>query len=146
MSDIFDKEKRSAIMRRIKSSKNTSTELKLISIFKENRIKGWRRGCKVEGKPDFAFERDKIVVFTDGCFWHGHKCRNTTPKDNGDYWTAKIIRNKKRDKDITKRLKQSGWQVLRVWECELKKKNSAKLLKKLKQIIEVQPIKRTFPN
>jgi DNA mismatch endonuclease (patch repair protein) len=135
MSDIFGKEKRSAIMRKIKSSKNASTELKLISIFKENRIKGWRRGCKVEGNPDFAFKRDKIAVFTDGCFWHGHKCRNTTPKNNVGYWTAKIIRNKKRDKDVTKRLKKNGWQVLRIWECELKNKNRAKLLKKLKPII-----------
>ncbi|MDR3195558.1 MAG: very short patch repair endonuclease [Endomicrobium sp.] len=141
MSDIFDKEKRSAIMRRVKSSKNTSTELKLISIFKENDIKGWRRGSKVEGKPDFVFKCGKIAVFTDGCFWHGHKCRNTTPKDNGGYWTAKIIRNKKRDKDIAEYLKQSGWQVIRIWECELKNKNRTKLLLKLSPIVKNQPIK-----
>ncbi|MDR1087654.1 MAG: very short patch repair endonuclease [Endomicrobium sp.] len=135
MSDIFDKEKRSAIMRSVKSSKNTSTELKLISIFKENYIKGWRRGSKLEGKPDFVFKEDKTAVFTDGCFWHGHACRNTKPKDNSRYWTLKITRNKKKDRQITKILKKKGWQVIRIWECELAKKNRAKLLRKLSSLI-----------
>ncbi|MDR1695563.1 MAG: very short patch repair endonuclease [Endomicrobium sp.] len=135
MSDIFDKVKRSDIMRRVKSEKNKSTELKLIEIFKENDITGWRRGCKIEGKPDFVFIERKIAMFVDGCFWHGHKCRNITPKDNNQYWTSKRLRNKKRDKEVSENLKSKGWQVIRVWECYLKNKNRLKLLKKLKPFI-----------
>jgi DNA mismatch endonuclease (patch repair protein) len=128
-------------MRQVKSSKNASTELKLISIFKEYAVKGWRRGYKVEGKPDFIFRDSRTAVFTDGCFWHGHKCRNTTPKDHDDYWSAKIARNMKRDREITERLEQRGWRVIRIWECELKNKNREILLSKLSPLIETQQFK-----
>jgi DNA mismatch endonuclease (patch repair protein) len=138
MNDVFSKEKRADIMRKVKSSKNKSTELKLITIFKENGIKGWRRGCKIYGNPDFVFVKDRIVLFVDGCFWHGHKCRNTEPKDNAQYWSAKIIRNKKRDKEVSKTLKEKKWKVVRLWECELKDKNRVKLLKKLEFIFNCQ--------
>jgi DNA mismatch endonuclease (patch repair protein) len=123
-------------MRQVKSSKNKSTELKLVTIFKENDIKWWRRNYKIDGKPDFIFLKDKIALFVDGCFWHGHKCRNTTPKDNAQYWAAKIVRNKKRDKEVSKILKGKGWQVIRLWECELKNKNRQKLLKRLKSFLK----------
>ncbi|MDR1941282.1 MAG: very short patch repair endonuclease [Endomicrobium sp.] len=135
-NDVFSKAQRSNIMSKIKSSKNASTELKLISIFKENNIIGWRRNYKLKGKPDFVFLKHKISVFTDGCFWHGHKCRNTTPKDHSDYWTPKIKRNQQRDREITKFLTQKGWQVIRIWECELKNKNRKRLIQKLSNIME----------
>ncbi|GHT23429.1 very short patch repair endonuclease [Endomicrobiia bacterium] len=114
----------------VRSSKNNSTELKLISIFKEYAIKGWQRNYKLEGKPDFVFKNGKKVVFTDGCFWHGHKCR-----------TTKIIRNKIRDKEVSKILKEKGWQVIRIWECELNNKHRAKLLRKLLPTLQSQPVK-----
>ncbi|WP_231941949.1 very short patch repair endonuclease [Candidatus Endomicrobiellum trichonymphae] len=138
---IFLTKKRSAIMSCVRSSKNNSTELKLISIFKEYAIKDWQRNYKLEGKPDFVFKNGKKVVFTDGCFWHGHKCRNTMPKDNSEYWTAKIIRNKIRDKEVSKILKEKGWQVIRIWECELNNKHRAKLLRKLLPTLQSQPVK-----
>ena len=120
MADIFTKEQRSQIMRKVKSSRNKSTELKLITLFKTNNIKGWRRNYPFFGKPDFIFPSIRVAVFVDGCFWHGHNCRNTTPKDNADYWSKKIERNKKRDRDVTKTLGEKGWKVIRFWECELK--------------------------
>jgi DNA mismatch endonuclease (patch repair protein) len=121
MADVFTKEQRSNVMRQVKSSKNKSTELKLIAFFKANNVKGWRRTYKLLGKPDFTFPSKKIVVFVDGCFWHGHDCRNTKPKDNADYWTKKRERNLKRDKGVTQTLQNKGWNVIRIWECELKK-------------------------
>lgn len=124
MADTFTKEKRSQIMRQVKSSRNKSTELKLIQFFKDNSIKGWRRNFKLFGKPDFVFPLTKKVVFVDGCFWHGHNCRNTTPKDNENYWQQKISGNKKRDKIVTKTLTTKGWTVIRIWECQLKDKNT----------------------
>jgi DNA mismatch endonuclease (patch repair protein) len=123
-------------MKSVKSSKNKSTELRLISIFNELQIKGWRRNYKIKGKPDFVFQKARIAVFADGCFWHGHNCRNTTPKDNDNYWSAKISRNKKRDQDITKYLEQKGWKIIRIWECELQNKNKTNIELRLKPIVE----------
>ncbi len=134
MTDTFSKDKRSEIMRAVKSKGNKSTELKLIEIFKYNNLKGWRRNYPLFGKPDFVFPRLKVVVFADGCFWHGHNCRNTTPSDNLDYWTKKIKRNKKRDKLVTKFLKDKGWIVVRIWECEINKNNYQRKINKIKSI------------
>ena len=89
MADVFDAEKRSDIMRQVKSKKNKSTELRLIEIFKQNGITGWRRNYPVKGHPDFVFPKKKIAVFVDGCFWHGHDCRNTRPADHQEYWQKK---------------------------------------------------------
>lgn len=130
MADTFTKEQRSEIMRKVKSNRNKSTELKLIQFFKANKIIGWRRTFKLFGKPDFVFPRQRIVIFVDGCFWHGHNCRNTKPKDNPDYWKQKIQRNKKRDTEVTQVLREKNWSVIRVWECELK--DEAKLINRLK--------------
>lgn len=128
MSDIFDKNKRSEIMSHVKSSHNASTEEKLIAVFRVYGFKGWRRKYKVFGKPDFVFHREKVAVFVDGCFWHGHNCRNTSPKQNEEFWRRKISKNMERDEAVTKHLEKLGWTVLRIWECELKKKNINKLL------------------
>lgn len=131
MSDIFDKEKRSEIMSAVLSKGNKSTELKLIKFFKDNNITGWRRNYKVKGHPDFIFLKRKIAIFVDGCFWHGHDCRNTCPADNSEYWQNKRERNIKHDKEITALFESRGWTVIRIWECELKKSNASRLMEKL---------------
>lgn len=133
MSDIFTAEKRSFVMSKVHSKGNKSTELKLIRYFQENGIHGWRRGYKVKGHPDFVFLDKKIAIFVDGCFWHGHDCRNTRPSDNAEYWQKKRERNMAHDKEITALFENRGWTVIRIWECELKKKNSGE---KIKQVIE----------
>lgn len=74
MADVFNVKKRSDIMSKVRSNNNKSTELKLIQIFKENSIVGWKRKYPVKGHPDFVFLDKKIAVFVDGCFWHGHDC------------------------------------------------------------------------
>jgi DNA mismatch endonuclease (patch repair protein) len=137
MADVFTREQRSSVMRQVKSVRNKSTELKLISFFKANSIKGWRRNYKLFGKPDFTFPKQKTVVFVDGCFWHGHDCRNTRPKDNADYWTKKRERNITRDRTVTQTLQNKGWTVIRFWECELK--NEKLLSDKLRVIIGFTP-------
>jgi len=118
-------------MRQVKSNRNKTTELKLIRIFKNNKITGWRRKYPLFGKPDFVFKKLKIAVFVDGCFWHGHNCRNTRPKDNNEYWINKINRNQNRDTEVTRNLSMKGWKVIRIWECELKN-NSSLFLELLK--------------
>lgn len=131
---MFTKDDRSKIMRQVKSSGNKSTELKLIQYFKENHITGWRRHYKVKGHPDFIFPQQKIAIFVDGCFWHGHDCRNTRPSDNAEYWEKKRQRNINRDKEITALFEARGWQVIRIWECEFKKKNRFLLDEKMQRL------------
>ena len=137
MSDIFKPEKRSAIMSKVRSKGNKSTELKLIEYFRENDIHGWRRGYKVKGHPDFVFLDQKIAVFVDGCFWHGHDCRNTRPTENAEYWQRKRERNMIHDREVNASFESRGWKVIRLWECELKNKNrdmlSYKLFEQLKR-------------
>lgn len=120
MADNVSKEKRTEIMRAVKSHGNISTELRLIQIFKKFGIKGWRRKYKLTGNPDFVFPKERIAVFADGCFWHGHGCRNIKPRAHAEYWQKKIQGNKQRDANITKLLQEKGWRVVRLWECEIK--------------------------
>jgi len=106
-------------MRAVKSSGNISTEGRFIRLMKEKHITGWRRNYKLFGKPDFVFPKRRLAVFIDGCFWHGHNCRNTKPKQHANYWYEKITRNKKRDRLVTRTLRQHNWQVVRIWECNI---------------------------
>lgn len=131
MADVFDSKKRSDIMSKVRSNNNKSTELALIKFFKENHITGWKRNYPVKGHPDFVFLDKKIAVFVDGCFWHGHDCRNTRPSDNAEYWQKKRERNIKHDKEVTAMFENRGWTVIRIWECELKNKNRSALINKL---------------
>ena len=135
MSDVFDKNSRSEIMRAVKSKDTKSTELVLISMFKENGITGWRHSYNVKGHPDFVFLDKRIAIFVDGCFWHGHDCRNTRPADHAEYWAKKRERNIQRDKEATKAFEDRGWTVIRIWECELQRKNRKNTLDKLLSVI-----------
>lgn len=131
MTDVFDKATRSAVMSKVHSKGNKSTELRLIEVFHLQGIKGWRRNYPVKGHPDFVFPKQRIAVFVDGCFWHGHDCRNALPKQNEEFWSAKRERNMARDKAVTEEFEKRGWTVLRIWECELKKKNLPALFEKI---------------
>lgn len=136
MADVFSKAERSEIMQKVKSSGNKSTEIQLIRYFHANDITGWRRHYDVKGHPDFVFPSKRIAIFVDGCFWHGHDCRNTRPADNKEYWEKKRQKNINHDKEITERFKSRGWTVIRIWECELRKKNRALLEEKLNPVIQ----------
>ena len=134
MSDVFSTEKRSSVMKSVKSRNTKTTELKMIQIFKELYVTGWRRTYPLIGKPDFVFPKRRLVIFVDGCFWHGHDCRNVTPSANADFWNAKRVYNKQHDEIVTETLMQKKWRVIRIWECELKKKNREELLLKLHEL------------
>ena len=136
MSDVFSKSTRSSIMQKVHGKGNKSTELKMIETFREYGITGWRRDYPVKGQPDFVFIQRRIAVFVDGCFWHGHDCRNTRPTQNEEYWSRKRERNILHDSEVTLLFQNRGWTVIRIWECELKKKNREMLLLKLQPIIQ----------
>lgn len=135
MCDIFTKQKRSEIMRAIKNKNTKTTELAMIGIFKELHITGWRRTYSMVGKPDFVFPKKRVVVFIDGCFWHGHNCRNLTPVTNSDFWNKKREYNQRHDASVTTMLRAKRWVVIRIWECELKKKNRKSLLEKINVLL-----------
>lgn len=88
------------------------------------------------GTPDIVLPRYKSIVFANGCFWHHHNCsRFHWPLSNVNYWKKKIDRNVQRDIENKCRLEEQGWQVLVIWECELKKTVREKNLKLLYQHI-----------
>jgi DNA mismatch endonuclease (patch repair protein) len=99
---------------------------------------GWRYRLQrrdLPGRPDLAFIGRGTAVFVHGCFWHGHDCPRGSrrPKQNADYWAAKIGRNKARDAAAQATLTERGWRALIVWECELK--NEAAVAARLDQAL-----------
>jgi DNA mismatch endonuclease (patch repair protein) len=119
MADVFTKAKRSEVMSRIRGSGNKGTELALANIFRKHGVTGWRRKQPLFGKPDFTFRRQRIVVFVDGCFWHGCPKHSNKPASNREFWEKKLAVNKRRDRLVTKTLRERGWRVVRVWEHDL---------------------------
>ena len=117
--DVFSISKRSQVMSRIRSNGNKSTELRLISIMRRNGIKGWRRGSRLLGNPDFVFPNYRTIIFVDGDFWHGNPANFRLPSNNRKYWSAKIDANKNRDRYVSHALRCAGWSVLRLWESAL---------------------------
>jgi DNA mismatch endonuclease, patch repair protein len=73
---------------------------------------------KPRRRGDIVFQRSKVVVFVDGCFWHGCPIHGTWPKANADFWRNKIETNRRRDLETTKLLEETGWKVVRIWEHE----------------------------
>jgi DNA mismatch endonuclease (patch repair protein) len=136
VTDFLSKEKRSKVMSAVRSKGNKTTEIAMIKVFRENKIIGWRRNCKLQGKPDFVFPKDKVVVFVDGCFWHGHTCLKPRDSLKEGFWKEKIERNKERDKSVSKLLRKDGWKVVRVWECEIEKKKYGRKLNLIKSYLK----------
>jgi DNA mismatch endonuclease (patch repair protein) len=129
MADKFSPEVRSQIMAQIKS-KNTGPEKIVYKYLRGRGLYFRKHYTKVVGSPDVALPRKKKAVFIDGEFWHGYtleKRKDKLPM----FWVQKIIRNVKRDRRYRAELKANGWQILRVWEHELNKKNCEETLEKI---------------
>ncbi len=124
---------RSALMARIRSSGNRSTELRLIALFRTHGIKGWRRSSRLFGRPDFVFPKARLAIFVDGEFWHGHPAKCRMPSTNRPYWEAKIARNRTRDRVVNAHLRGLGWRVLRIWEHRLAPKHEAQTMKRIRE-------------
>lgn len=129
--DTLSGAQRSERMSRVRAAANKSTELRLITLLREHRITGWRRGTPLPGKPDFVFRAHKVAVFVDGCFWHGCPRHGRTPKTRVAFWTAKLARNSQRDRAVTRALRKSGWMVLRVWECALGRSRAGRTMARI---------------
>jgi len=115
---------RSKNMRAIKARGNRSTELRLKQLLRAWKIMGWRSHPDyIVGRPDFVFQKKRLVVFVDGCFWHGcPRCGDGhLPKSNIQYWSKKIHGNKRRDGKVGRMLRAKGYSVLRIWEHQLRR-------------------------
>lgn len=136
MADIFDEEKRSEIMSKVKN-KNTEPELIIRKILTKAGYK-YRLKCKyLPCNPDIVFPSKKKAIFINGCFWHGHDCkRGHLPEKNKEFWRKKIIINNGRDEKNYKSLVEVGWHYLVIWQCEIKKVNMEALELRLKNFLE----------
>jgi DNA mismatch endonuclease (patch repair protein) len=120
--DTISPQQRSGVMRRVRS-KNTKPEM---TVRRLTHAMGYRYRLHVNslpGKPDLVFSRRKKVIFVHGCMWHGHEgcSNNRRPSTRTDYWNPKLDGNKSRDNLNVQMLCEAGWQVLIIWECEVKK-------------------------
>lgn len=134
--DIFTKEKRSQIMSRIRS-KDTGPEMTLRRVLWSSGLR-YRVNYNIPGKPDIVFVNKRIVVFVDGCFWHGCPTHSRIPKTNKQFWEEKIKRNIKRDKKANDVLSSKGWTVLRFWEHDINQ-DLRNTIKKIRKKIDSAP-------
>jgi len=122
MTDVHDIETRSFNMSMIKG-KNTKPELLVRKFLFQNGFRYRLNYSKLPGKPDNVLPKYKTVIFVNGCFWHGHEgCKYfVVPKTRTEWWIDKIKETKKRDIYKAEKLKQLGWMIQVIWECELKR-------------------------
>jgi len=126
---------RSENMRAIRSRGNKTTEVRIRTMFVRRALTGWKlHPIDVFGRPDFIFLKEGLCVFVDGCFWHGCPKCGHIPKTNAGYWRKKILRNRKRDALVRRKLRATGFSVLRVWECELRRSAPACLARILRSL------------
>lgn len=132
MADVHSAEVRSYNMSRIRS-KNTKPEVLLRKVLFANGFRFRLHDKKLPGKPDIVLKKYRTVIFVHGCFWHGHKgCKYfVVPKTRTEWWLNKIAGNQKNDERKKADLKAAEWNVIEVYECDLKKDKLEKTAKKL---------------
>jgi len=123
--DIYSKAKRSEIMSLI-SDRDSRMEISVRKALFSAGLRYRKNVKSLPGKPDIVFPKYKVVVFTHGCFWHGHEgCKaSKLPESRRDFWENKIKDNIKRDKRDISLLKRMGWKVIVLWQCELKNESN----------------------
>jgi DNA mismatch endonuclease (patch repair protein) len=120
-------ELRSRIMRAVKG-RDTGPEMAVRRLVHAMGFRFRLHRKDLQGRPDLVFPRLHQIVFVHGCFWHGHTCARgaRVPARNQSYWTQKIARNKARDTATVDALRNLGWKVRVIWECEIKNKEHLK--------------------
>ena len=135
--DVHDKATRSYNMSQIKG-KNTKPE-ELVRKYLFTRGFRYRKNNKrLPGSPDIVLPKYKTVIFVNGCFWHAHEgCKwFVPPKSNSEFWQKKFAYNIERDEKNYNLLRDLGWNVIIIWECEIRHGDSQKALQSLKEKIE----------
>ena len=135
--DNHSKEVRSYNMSRIRSKNTKPEELGRKALFAAG-FRYRKNVRKLPGQPDVVLSKYRTVIFVNGCYWHGHEgCKYfVMPKTNVEYWGNKIECNQQRDKENHRKLKELGWHVVVIWECEICHSNKENTLKKLSEKIK----------
>ena len=121
MTDVHDSFTRSKNMAAIRST-DTKPELYVRKILYGAGYRYRLHVKKLPGKPDIVLKKYNLVIFVNGCFWHGHNCKLfKLPKTRTEFWENKIHKNKTNDRSNKKKLIELGWKVKNIWECEIKK-------------------------
>lgn len=122
MSDKLTPEKRSWNMSRIKG-KDTKIEVEVRKYLFSKGYRFRKNDKRYPGKPDIVLPKYHVAIFVHGCFWHRHEgCKDaTTPKTRTEFWLERFDKNVKNDQIKQEKLKEMGWRVIVIWECELKR-------------------------
>ena len=136
MADRISSERRSWNMSQIKG-KDTSIEVLVRKKLFSEGFRFRKNDKRYPGKPDIVLPKYKTAIFINGCFWHRHEgCKYaTTPKTKTEFWMKKFEKNKSNDLQHKKQLEAMGWQVIIVWECQLKKNNFDDTMERLQREI-----------
>ncbi len=148
-------------MSKIRAKGNEGTEIALMRILRTNGIAGWRRHVvlkfdaekmksseastgavtyKPQALVDFIFRREKVIIFVDGCFWHGCPKHSNRPVNNKAFWNKKLEGNEVRDRWVTKTLRRHGWRVVRIWEHELELSLKGRMMTEKRIIAKIHKI------
>ncbi len=123
-------------------SKDTKPELTVRRYLYSHGYRFRKNVRRLPGSPDIVMRKYGIVIFVHGCFWHGHETHIHIPKSNKEYWTAKIARNRRRDEECKEKLRQMGWSVITVWECQLTPHLRTRTLAEIEQLINHNFLRR----
>lgn len=131
MADVHTPEQRSYNMSQIRSKNTKPEEIMQKYLFSQG-VRYRKNDSRLPGKPDIVLPKYKTVIFVNGCFWHGHEeCKYFVwPRNNAEFWKVKISGNIQRDARSICQLEGHGWNVIVIWECELKKTNRETTLTK----------------
>lgn len=137
MADVHTPEQRSYNMSRIRGKNTKPEELVRKYLFAQG-FRYRKNDARFPGKPDIVLPKYKTVIFVNGCFWHGHEgCRYFVwLKSNTEFWEHKITGNIQRDMQNQQELTEQGWNVITIWECELKKPVFLKTVTELAETIK----------
>ena len=121
MADVLTPKQRSYNMSRIRNKDTKPEELVRKYLFSQG-FRYRKNDARLPGKPDIVLTKYKTVIFVNGCFWHKHEgCKFFVwPKNNAEFWKEKIEKNAARDRETYRKLRDLGWNVISVWECELR--------------------------
>ena len=140
MSDKLTPEKRSWNMSRIKG-KDTKIEVEVRKYLFSKGYRFRKNDKRYPGKPDIVLPKYHVAIFVHGCFWHRHEgCKDaTTPKTRTEFWLEKFDKNVKNDQIKQEKLRELGWKVIVIWECEIMK-DLVKTMEWLEQEIKYHDI------
>lgn len=138
MPDVHDKQTRSYNMAQIRNKNTKPEELVRKYLFAQG-FRYRKNDARLPGKPDIVLPKYKTAIFVNGCFWHGHEgCRYFVwPQNNADFWKEKISGNILRDAKMAHELESAGWQVITIWECELKPARRLSTLSTLTETLRI---------